>query len=216
MRSRYAEDRLAAAVAQGVRQYVVLGAGLDTFACRNPHARVGLRVFEVDHPATQRLKRERLDQARIALPPELAFVPIDFETQTLPQQLAGAGFRFDRPAFFSMLGVAIYLTDAAVMETMRVVGSCSAGSEIVFSFSAPDELLTEAQRLSRQRSMAHVAALGEPWLTFYDPSALADRLRASGFGTAEVFAPADANRVYFADRKDGLRITTAHMMSARV
>jgi len=158
MRSRYAEDRLAAAVAHGVRQYVVLGAGLDTYAWRSPHP--GLRVFEVDHPATQRYKRERLEEVRIPPARGLTFVPIDFETQTLPETLAAGGFRFDRPAFFSLLGVVIYLSDAAVMETMRAVASCAAGSEIVFSFSVPDSMLTEAQQAGRRRSMAQVAALG--------------------------------------------------------
>ena len=216
MRSRYAEDRLAAAVARGIRQYVILGAGLDTFAYRNPHGERGLRVFEVDHPATQRYKRERLEAARIARPPGLTFVPINFETQTLPRELAAAGFRFDQPAFFSLLGVVIYLTDAAVMETLRVVASCPAGSEIAFSFSVPDKLLTEAQQRGRVLSMARVAALGEPWITFYEPSALASTLRARGFRSTEVFAPQDANHTYFADRIDGLRISTGHMMSARV
>ena len=216
MRSRYAEDRLAAAVARGVRQYVILGAGLDTFAFRNPHARLGLRVFEVDHPATQRFKRERVETAGIALPAETTFVPVNFETQTLPQQLLMAGFRFDQPAFFSLLGVVIYLTDAAVMETMRAVASCAAGSEIAFSCSVTDDLLTEGQLASRQNSMARLAALGEPWITFYDPSMLAAALLDQGFSTAEVLAPSDANRIYFADRMDGLRISSGHMMSARV
>ena len=216
MRSRYAEDRLAAAVARGVRQYVLLGAGLDTFAYRNPHAEAGLRVYEVDHPATQRAKRERLAGAGIGMPPSTTFVPIDFETQTIPAQLRAAGFRFDRPAFFSMLGVVIYLTDDAVMETMRVAASCAAGTEIVFSFSVPDALLTEAQQRGRARAMAQVAKLGEPWITFYEPSRLARELRGRGFSNAELFAPEDANRTYFADRIDGLRIATAYMMAARV
>ncbi|MCW5605931.1 MAG: class I SAM-dependent methyltransferase [Burkholderiales bacterium] len=214
MRSRYAEDRLAAAVHRGIRQYVVLGAGLDTFAYRNPHQ--GLRVFEVDHPATQRFKRERLAHAHVALPAETTFVPVDFETQTLSRELAAAGFRFDQPAFFSMLGVVIYLTDDAVMETMTMIASCAAGSEIVFSFSVPEELLTETQQLSRGRALARLATLGEPWITFYEPSTLAGRLRARGFSAAEVFTPLDANRTYFSDRIDGLRVSTGHMMSARV
>ena len=216
MRSRYAEDRLAAAVARGVRQYVVLGAGLDTFAYRNPHAPLGLRVFEVDHPATQRFKRERLVKAGIALPPTMTFVPIDFETQKLFQVLIAAGFEFDQPAFFSMLGVAIYLTDDAVMQTMDVIASGTAGSEIVFSFSLPDDLLTRTQRVSRARSMAQLAVLGEPWINFYEPSTLAGRLWVRGFSVAEVFAPLEANRTYFADRVDGLRVGSEHMMFARV
>ncbi|HZN25946.1 MAG TPA: class I SAM-dependent methyltransferase [Burkholderiales bacterium] len=216
LRSRYAEDRLAAAVARDVRQYVILGAGLDTFAYRNPHRDSGLHVFEVDHPATQRFKRERVQTAGIAVPPQTTFVPIDFETQTLSRELAVHGFRFDEPAFFSLLGVVIYLTDAAVMETMRSVASCASGSEIVFSFSVPDSLLSERQRLSRERSMMRVAALGEPWISFYDPPVLARTLRARGFGSTELFGPEDANRTYFADRLDGLRMSAGHMMSARI
>ena len=214
MRSRYAEDRLAAAVARGVRQYVILGAGLDTFAYRNPHA--SLRVFEVDHRATQRFKRERLDRADIRVPARTTFVPVDFETQTLTHELEAHGFRFDEPAFFSLLGVVVYLTDAAVMETMRIVASGAAGSEIVVSFSLPDYLLNERQRRSRERSMANVAALGEPWITFYEPAALARALRGSGFSATELFRPEEANRTYFADRMDGLRTSGGHMMSARV
>jgi methyltransferase (TIGR00027 family) len=216
MRSRYAEDRLAAAVARGVRQYVILGAGLDTFGYRNPHARTGLRVFEVDHPATQRMKRARLEAAQIALPAATTFVPVDFETQTLSQQLGAHGFRFDEPAFFSLLGVVIYLSHAAVMDTMRVVGSCAPGTEIVFSFSVPDELLTHSQEAARKRAMTLVAAVREPWITFYEPGALAQTLHACGFSSTELFAPEDANRTYFAKRLDGLRTSTGHMMSAQV
>src|SRR5271163_1639382 len=107
-RSRYAEDELACAVEHEVRQYVVLGAGLDTFAYRNPH--LGLRIFEVDHPATQAWKREQLQAARIAIPTSLTFVPIDFERQTLAAGLEQAGFDAGAAAFFSWLGVTPYLT----------------------------------------------------------------------------------------------------------
>lgn len=214
LRSRYAEDRLAAAVARGVRQYVVLGAGLDTFAYRNPHATLGLEVFEVDHPATQAWKRERLQRAGIALSPRLHFVAVDFETDRLPQRLAESGFRFDRPAVFSMLGVVIYLTETAVFDTLRVVASAAAGSEIVFSFSLPERLLTEAQRQSRARSMARMAALGEPWVSFFDPERLAADLRATGFGTVELLGPEEANRTYFAGRSDGLRLSGGGHMAA--
>ena len=105
VRSRYAEDELARAYARGVRQYVVLGAGLDTFAYRNPHRR--LKVFEVDHPSTQAWKRSRLQEQSIDIPRSLTFAPVDFETQTLASGLRAAGFRADRPAFFSWLGVTI-------------------------------------------------------------------------------------------------------------
>src|SRR5579864_4150569 len=116
-RSRYAEDQLAEAVARGTRQYVVLGAGLDTFACRNPFA--GLRVFEVDHPATQSWKRKQLESVGIPVPTSLTFVPIDFEKQTLAQALEPAGFKADQPAFFSWLGVTPYLPSEIVLANLQ-------------------------------------------------------------------------------------------------
>jgi methyltransferase (TIGR00027 family) len=109
-RSRFSEDILAACVARGVRQIVVLGAGLDTFSLRNPHAAQGVRVFEVDHPATQNWKRERLKQADLAVPSSLTFAPVDFERQSLADGLTAAGFQADAPAFFQWLGVVPYLT----------------------------------------------------------------------------------------------------------
>ena len=216
MRSRYAEDELATAVSRGVRQYVLLGAGLDTFALRNPHSSRRLRTFEVDHPATQRGKRDRLAAAGLRLGPGASFVPVDFETQSLAGELGKAGFRRDQPAFFSMLGVVIYLSDAAVMDTMRTIAGGAKGSEVVFSFSAPDDQLGEAELASRRRSMKRLEAIGEPWLTFYDPPALERRLRGLGFSHTALLSPAQANGRYFAARTDGLRIASGYMMSARV
>ena len=217
MRSRYAEDRLAAAVARGVRQYVVLGAGLDTFAYRNPHTALGLHVFEVDHPATQAWKRQRLKEAAIAAPETVTWVAVDFETQSLAERLRSAGVRFAQPVFFSLLGVVIYLTRPALHATLDVVRSCAPGSELVFSFSLPGELLSPSQQARRERSMAAMAELGEPWIGFYEPTRLAAELRERGFSNAEVLAPADANRIYFAGRSDGLRLAGGgHMMLARV
>ncbi|MCC7079857.1 MAG: class I SAM-dependent methyltransferase [Burkholderiales bacterium] len=214
LRSRYAEDRLAAAFERGVRQYVVLGAGLDTFAYRNPHA--GLRVYEVDHPATQAWKQARLAAAPIPVPDSAAWVPVDFEVQSLADRLYVSGLDRDRPVFFSLLGVATYLTRPALFSTLEFVRSCAAGSEIVFSFSLPESMLSEAQRARRTRSMAAMAALGEPWVSFYQPAVLAANLRAAGFRTAQVLAPGDANRLYFGGRSDGLRIGSNHMMAAVV
>ena len=217
LRGRYAEDRLARAVERGVRQYVVLGAGLDTFAYRNVHADVGLRVFEVDHPATQGWKRARLAHAGIAIPQSMTFAPVDFETQTLRDQLSRAGFDFDRPAYFSLLGVVIYLSEDAVTQTMRLVGACSAGSEITFDFALPASLLSGSARSSRSRSIARMAQLGEPWITFFEPEALARKMRAVGFSDTYLLTQQEANRAYFAERRDGLRLAdSAHMMAARV
>src|SRR5262249_54585167 len=155
MRSRYAEDQLAAAVARGTRQYVVLGAGLDTFAYRNPHK--GLRVFEVDFPATQSWKREMLSNHHIAAPRSLTYAPVDFERQTLAQGLKAAGFRADRPAFYSWLGVTIYLSRDAVRETLDTVARSARGSEIVFDFAPPPETMHEDERRAHARRAAAVA-----------------------------------------------------------
>ncbi len=215
MRSRHAEDRLVEAVARGVRQYVLLGAGLDTFACRNPHADRGLRVFEVDHPATQAWKRERLAAAGITAPASLTFVSVDFETQRLADRLRESGFNFSEPAFFSMLGVVIYLTEEAMTETLRFVASCAPGSEVTFSFTVPASRLDAAALARRERSMAAMAALGEPWRTFLEPGEVPGRLRALGFGHVDVLTPERANQRYFQDRIDGLRVPgSSHMATA--
>jgi methyltransferase (TIGR00027 family) len=120
-RSRFAEDELSAAIKRGVRQYLILGAGLDTFAYRNPYSSTGLRVFEVDHPATQEWKRQQLSAAKIPIPETLTFAPMDFERQSLADRLREAGFRADEPSFFSWLGVTMYLTRETMMATMEYI-----------------------------------------------------------------------------------------------
>jgi len=209
MRSRYAEDALAAAVARGVRQYVLLGAGLDTFAYRRPHGD-DVRIYEVDHPATQAWKRERLREAGIAIPDSLTFAPVDFERETLTEGLRAAGFRADALAFFSWLGVTVYLSATAVLQTLERVAGHAAGSEIVFSFVPP--------RAASARTVgARAASLGEPWMTFFDPATLERDLRRMGFSHVEHLAPEEANRRYFAARSDDLRVGgTGHLMKATV
>ncbi len=217
LRSRYAEDELARAVQRGVRQYVILGAGLDTFGYRNPYPVSRLRVFEVDHPATQTWKRVRLRKAGIAIPDSLTFAPVDFEQQTLANGLNRAGFRADEPAFFSMLGVVVYLTRTAVMETFKFVASLPAGSEIVFDYGILSSMLSERQRSARGYLARRVAAIGEPWITYFDPASIARDLRAMGFKQVEDFGPEEAKERYFKDRTDGLCISgSARLMKARV
>jgi len=217
LRSRYAEDELARAVGRGVRQYVILGAGLDTFPYRNAHAGSHLRVFEVDHPATQSWKRQRLQDAGIVIPDLLTFAPVDFETQTLADGLRRASFNAAEPAFFSLLGVVIYLTRAAVMETLGFVVALPPGSEIVFDYSVPSSFLSENQRLAHDVAAKRVAAIGEPWITYFDPPALASELTRLGFNRMEDLGPAEANERYFKDRADGLRIgDSGRLIRARV
>ncbi|HYC44924.1 MAG TPA: class I SAM-dependent methyltransferase [Burkholderiales bacterium] len=215
LRSRYAEDELARAVDEGVGQYVLLGAGLDTFGYRNAHRR--LKVFEVDHPATQRWKRERLSAAQIAVPESVTYAPVDFERETLAQGLTRAGFDPSRPAFFSMLGVAVYLTKPALRDTLAYVASLAQGTGIVFSYGVSNDLLTESQKRSRTQSALRVADLGEPWLSYYEPAALAWDLMDIGFGKVTDVDGATANLRYFRGRADGLRVSsTSRLMAARV
>ena len=216
LRSRYADDRFYAATRRGVRQYVVLGAGLDTFAYRNQYPDHMLQVFEIDHPATQAWKRARLREMHIPVPVSLRFAPVDFERQSLAEELSRAGFRRDRPAFFSWLGVSMYLTEGAVMATLRFVASLAPGSEIVFDFTVPASSRSPAGQAARAAAAAYVAKLGEPWITFFEPPALIERLQKSGFGQTEFLAPAEANRRYFAGRSDGFRAAGSHLMAALV
>jgi methyltransferase (TIGR00027 family) len=215
-RSRYAEDELARAVAQGVMQYVVLGAGLDTFAYRNPHAE--LRVFEVDHPATQAWKREQLQAADISIPDSLTFVPIDFERQTLSSGLESSGFDVNAAAFFSWLGVTPYLTREACMATLSFIAKMPAGSGVVFDFAMDRALLNWGQRIALDALSKRVAAAGEPFQLFFDPAKLQDDLKSLGFHRTEFLQGKQINERYFRDRADGLcvRGSLGHLMAAWV
>jgi methyltransferase (TIGR00027 family) len=185
VRSRIAEDAVREAVENGVKQYVLLGAGLDTFAYRNPHAAQGLRVFEVDHPATQAWKRAHLAEAGIEPPASLRFVPVDFETGSLRAGLETAGFRFTQPALFAWLGVVPYLERAAVLHTLALIVSGPPLTEVVFDYSEPPPAPGSAAYAAYQAAAQRVAALGEPWRTFFAPDELAGELRRLGFDVVE-------------------------------
>ncbi len=201
-RARLAEDALAQAAARGVRQYVVLGAGLDTFACRNPHA--GLRVFEVDHPATQAWKRAVL--AKAGLNPEVTFVPVDFTRQTLAQELRAAGWSDAEPTFFSCLGVASYLTAESFLAVLRFVQGLPAGGGIVFDVPTLSSGLSLRDRVVRGAVAMKLMLQGEAARARYDPAVLGATLRAIGFQAA-VFDAAAINARYFAGRGDGLALS---------
>src|SRR5690349_18435905 len=213
-RSRYAEDLIAHAVAHGVKQCVILGAGLDTFACRNPHPQ--LRVFEVDHPATQTWKRGQLAEAGIAIPPSLTFVPVDFERQVLADELRQAGFLDREPVFFSWLGVTPYLTHAAFASTLSFIAKMPAGSGVVFDFAIDRKLLNLGQRIALDALASRVAAAGEPFQLFFNPTALQEELKGLGFRRTEFLDRDHLNARYFKDRVDGLRVRggLGHLMAA--
>ena len=212
LRSRFAEDQLAEAVARGVRQYVILGAGLDTFAYRQPPWAAELRIFEVDQPASQALKVDLLRQAGIAAPANLVFASVDFETEVLRDRLCHAGFDDHAPTFLSWLGVTMYLAERAIDDVLRYVGSLPAGSELVFTFAANEGDDPRASRLA-----AAAAAVGEPWRTVFTVDELAKKLHDVGFSEVRFLMPEEATRRYFMHRTDGLPPPTRPgIVSARV
>jgi methyltransferase (TIGR00027 family) len=213
-RSRFSEDALGLAVKRGVRQLVVLGAGLDTFAYRNPHA--GLCVYEVDHPATQAWKRQRLGVAGIAVPPSLRFAAVDFETIGLAEGLADAGFDASAPAFFSWLGVVVYLSEQAIFETLGFIAGLPTGAEVVFSYSDPPGSMPAAQAALYRRRAARVEAVGEPWRTQFEPAALHARLRELGFGEIEDLGPEEVAILYFGARAGTPQSKGGHIIRTRV
>jgi len=204
-RSRYAEDHLADAVARSVTQYVVLGAGLDTFAYRNPFAAV--RVFEVDFPATQEWKREMLGAAAVPLPENLTFVPLDFEHKTLADGLRDAGFDAAAPAFFGWLGVVPYLTLDAFRSTLATIGKLPEGSGVSFDYVFPPHTLSLKRRLVFEALSSRVAAAGEPFKLFFTPEELERELSAAGFRRTEQVDSGGLNARYFEGRADGLKLS---------
>jgi methyltransferase (TIGR00027 family) len=214
-RSRFAEDSLARAVARGVRQAVILGAGFDTFSLRNPSAAQGLRVFEVDHPATQAWKRKRLREAGLAIPASLTFAPIDLERHDLAAGLASSGFQPDQPAFFHWLGVVPYLPRAVVFTTLQFIAGVP-GAEVVFDYAEPLDTYPEERRAYLAEAAARVASLGEPWITFFDPGELAAELGALGLVEQEDLGVADiAVRHLGAPGDRAERRPGPHVMRAR-
>jgi methyltransferase (TIGR00027 family) len=204
-RSRFVEDELSRCVAAGVRQYLVMGAGLDTFAYRNPYRDEGLRVFEVDHPGTQRWKQQLLAEASIGVPTSLTFVPADFERDDLGNALRQAGFHADQAACVSWMGVTMYLTAEAVLATLRTVARFAVGSCLCFDYRVPVAMLNPVERAINEVMEQQIAALGEPWLSNFDPMQLQRQLLELGFSSAASATPDELNLRYFARRKDGLR-----------
>jgi methyltransferase (TIGR00027 family) len=199
VRSRYTEERVAQAVERGVDQYVILGAGLDSFAYRSPLA-ARMRVFEVDHPATQQWKRERLSTADT-----VSYVPVDFEHDSLADRLARGGFDPTRPAVVSWLGVTVYLSQLAIGQALDVLGGFAPGTELVVEYLVPDQLRDEHGRTFAELVMPFAAEQGEPWLTLLTPDEMSALLADHGFGSVEHVRQRDAVDAALWDRTDSLR-----------
>lgn len=217
VRARYAEDCLAEAVRDGVAQYVILGAGLDTFAYRQPRYARGLKIFEVDHPATQAWKRARLAARGIQMPPNLRYVAADFERDDLSQRLAKCGFGARRPAFFSWLGVVQFLSLTAIATTLRYVAGRPRGSAITLSYAVPLDLLEGEHLALAEDTIECYASRGEPWLSLCRPEELRAAAAHAGFSRTDCLSPDAAVERYFHDRRDGLRAPRhEQLLTARV
>jgi methyltransferase (TIGR00027 family) len=203
VRARLAEDTLAAALqTHATQQYLVLGAGLDTFACRNPHPT--LRVFEVDHPATQAWKKKLLTAAAITPPATAHFVAVDFEKDSLRARLKSAGFDETLPTVTAWLGVVPYLTPDAFRATLRLLARFAPGSQIVFDYSQPREALPPVEQLMHDSLAARVALAGEPFQLFFTPDQLAEELAFLDLRVVEDLDTSALTARYLANRSDNL------------
>jgi methyltransferase (TIGR00027 family) len=206
VRSRYVEDRL---FASGCEQYVILGAGLDSFAWRRPDVLHRIRVFEVDHPSTQARKQQRVEALALPSHPHHRFVPVDFETQTLADELVAAGFDCEQPAVFSWLGVSEYLSVGAIEGLLRTVAGCAARSEIGLTYAPPMTSLDDAGREFRAIVTRLAADAGEPFQTLLEPDDAEALLRRCGLRVADHPTHDYLTARYFAGRPDHLTPYTA-------
>lgn len=205
MRNRYAEDRLELSLSTGIRQYVLLSAGFDSFALRRPDLCKSIKVFEVDHPATQRWKLDRYSELSIDPPEEVIYIPVDFERETLAEALSASSFSSDEPAFFSWLGTTSYLSKAAIFETLQALSSQSTvGSEIVFDYIDAEPFTGVLISKDFKRMMRFAAWQGEPFIFGFDHEELVRDLSKLGFELVERLSPAEQNKRYFAGRSKGV------------
>jgi methyltransferase (TIGR00027 family) len=191
----------------------VLGAGLDTYAYRST-LRDRLRIFEVDHPATQAWKRQRLAEAAIPIPNSLTFAPIDFEQQTLAEGLAAAGFDSSLRTFFTWLGVVPYLTEEAVWSTLTFIASLSNGAHVVLDYSNSPSSFSPEWRSSHERRAKRLAEMGEPWLNYFEADELRAKLMALGFCDVEDLGPPQIAARYFPNRATALPDKGGHILRA--
>ncbi len=205
-RARYAEEELVKAVASGVRQYVIISAGLDSFAWRRGDLIGRLRVFELDHPATQAVKRARLRRAGLKVPDNLSLLPADLERQTVEDVLRGSAFDTQKPAFFSWLGTVAYLTVDAVRTTLEGIRAIAFhGSQVVLDHVVPISCVPDTDRAAVNSLLAVVARRGEPVRTYLTPPDVGALIQQCGFEVLEQVSPEMQEQRYFSGRTDGLR-----------
>jgi methyltransferase (TIGR00027 family) len=217
MRSRYAEDAFDSAIGRGHSRYLILGAGLDSFAYRRRDLAASVQVFELDRPATQSWKLQRLLELGLQQPSNLAFLPFDLGKETVLKGFRAAGYFLEGPVFLSWLGVTQYLAEVAVFRVLRQVASLAPGSEIVFTYIAPPDTLDDESKRLFAIFAQSTASRGEPWVTFLETAKLTGKLEELGFTHITSLSPEEANSCYFVGRTDGLRVPRLeHLVHARV
>jgi methyltransferase (TIGR00027 family) len=205
-RARFIEDLVVEQAGNGVSQYVILGAGLDTFAQRRPEIASRLLVFELDQPGPQAWKRQRLIELGFGIPAWLRLVPVDFEAgDAWRQRLAAAGFDAGRPAVVASTGVSMYLTKDAIAATLRQVAALAPGSTLAMTFLLPLELMAPEVRPGFQLAEKGARASGTPFLSFFTPTEMLTLAREAGFREVQHMSAAALTQRYFAGRTDGLR-----------
>lgn len=205
-RARFVEDLVAEQASRGVGQYVILGAGLDTFAQRRPEVASRLHVFEVDQPGPSRWKRERLMELGYGIPAFLRLVPVDFEAgASCWERVTSAGFDASRPAVVASTGVSMYLTEEAIAATLRQVATLAAGSTLAMTFMPPIDLIDPEDRAMAERAQKGAAASGTPFISFFAPAQMLSLAREAGFPQARHVSAASLGERYFSSRADGLR-----------
>jgi methyltransferase (TIGR00027 family) len=208
-RARIVDDLVVEQASQGLGQYVLLGAGLDSFSQRHPELSPQLTVFEVDQPGPQRWKRQRLEELGYGVPPSLRLVPVDFETDSWWERLLEAGFNPTRPAIFSSLGVSVYLTSQTNTATLRCAATLAPGSTFVMTFMLPLELTNPQERPHYERVLEAARAAGTPFLSFYSPDEVLSAAKDAGFTTVRHISSDDIIARFFTGRADGLHPSSA-------
>jgi methyltransferase (TIGR00027 family) len=216
VRARFAEDIVEQAAANGIRQYVILGAGLDSFAYRRGDLLSRLRVFEVDHPASQEWKRRRLAELGTQIPASLVFAAVDFERQTLHDGLVHAGFDFAQPAVVSWLGVTMYLTTNAIAGTLATLAQCRPGTRVVLTYNLPPDALSGSTAQIAATFARLAADMGEPFRSRFLPAEITQLLRQHGFGQLTDFGPDEARAAYFQGRADAQIAGAQRLIAATV
>jgi methyltransferase (TIGR00027 family) len=209
-RAKYSEEKLEQAVSKGLSQYVIIGAGFDSFCIRRPDFSSSLRIYEIDHPTTQQIKQKRLMEILESPLNGVEFLAVDLERQTISDALSGSSFSKEEKAFFSWLGTVPYLSEDAVFNVLRYLASFAAnGSEIVFDYLIPTHLMTQEGQMVLGRAMWIIKHWGEPVKSYFAPDTFPDKISHLGYTIFENQSPAEQNRKYFSDRSDNLKTHSA-------